>query len=240
MPVPRPDRAPDGGERLSSGLTLYRPELVLTDPGPCEQVAWTRARVVKGTFDRVASLLTVVLLLPVLLAIWLAVRLSSRGPALFRQARAGRDGRVFTILKFRTMYPGSERMLVDLIDRNDSDGVVFKMREDPRVTPVGRVLRRLSLDELPQFINVLTGSMAIVGPRPHPVAEAARYDARSRRRLGVKPGLTGLWQVSGRSNLSWEDSVNLDLQYIENWSLRLDAVVMLKTVRAVFRADGAY
>ncbi len=199
------------------------------------------ALVVKSVIDRALALIAALVLLPVLLLIALAVRCTSGGPALFRQTRVGRDGRAFTMLKFRTMYDGAELRLRELLDRNDSvGGVLFKMREDPRVTPLGRILRRFSLDELPQLLNVLTGSMSLVGPRPPLPAEVARYGPHARRRMLVKPGLTGLWQISGRSDLSFEDAVRLDLLYVETWSLALDAKVLVRTVRAVVRGDGAY
>jgi exopolysaccharide biosynthesis polyprenyl glycosylphosphotransferase len=195
----------------------------------------------KAVIDRVVALVGLLVLLPLLLGIAVAVRCSSRGPVLFRQTRVGRHGRTFSIVKFRSMYDGAERRLGELLASNDSaGGVLFKMREDPRVTPVGRFLRRLSFDELPQLLNVLTGSMSLVGPRPPLPAEVARHGESARRRQLVKPGITGLWQVSGRSNLSWEDSIQLDLQYVESWSLALDTAVLLKTVPAVLRAEGAY
>ena len=196
---------------------------------------------VKASVDRVLALIAILVLMPLLLVLVLAVRTSSSGPALFRQRRVGRDGRTFTMLKFRTMYDDAESRLVELLDRNESaGGVLFKMREDPRVTPLGRFLRRSSLDELPQLVNVLAGTMSLVGPRPPLPSEVARYGADARRRLLVKPGLTGLWQISGRSDLSFEDAVRLDLAYVENWSLALDTKVLVRTVRAVVRGDGAY
>jgi lipopolysaccharide/colanic/teichoic acid biosynthesis glycosyltransferase len=145
------------------------------------------------------------------------------------------------MLKFRSMYVGAERQVSELIDNNEAaDGLLFKMRNDPRVTRVGRVLRRRSLDELPQLINVLTGSMSLVGPRPPLPTEVAQYGDEMRRRLLVKPGLTGLWQISGRSDLSWEESVRLDLHYVENWSLATDVSILVKTFGAVVRSVGAY
>ena len=208
---------------------------------PSDVAVGGRALVVKHVLDRIAALTALVLLSPLLIVIACAVRCSSRGPALFRQTRIGRGGRPFTMLKFRSMHAGAETRLAELLMWNDSaGGVLFKLRDDPRTTPVGRVLRRLSLDELPQLLNVLGGSMSLVGPRPPLPSEVARYDAQARRRLLVKPGLTGLWQVSGRSNLSWEESIRLDLDYIERWSLALDTVVLLRTLPAVLRADGAY
>src|SRR6185503_2425478 len=160
-----------------------------------------------------------------------------RGPALFRQTRVGRDGSHFTLWKFRTMVVGADRVA---LASNDVDGPLFKLRADPRVTPVGRVLRRWSLDELPQLVNVLRGEMSLVGPRPPLPSEVARYGDDVRRRLLVKPGLTGLWQVSGRSDLPWEECVRLDLRYVENWSPALDLMILWKTAFAVLGRSGAY
>jgi lipopolysaccharide/colanic/teichoic acid biosynthesis glycosyltransferase len=159
---------------------------------------------------------------------------------LYRQERVGLNGRPFTMLKFRSMVVDADSRLDTLRDENLGDGLLFKMREDPRVTPVGRWLRRLSLDELPQLLNVLGGSMSLVGPRPPLPSEVARYDNSVRRRLLVKPGLTGLWQISGRSDLPWDEAVRLDLRYVENWSLSLDLLILWKTVRAVLGGSGAY
>ena len=210
-----------------------RPAPVVPDRRP--------ALMVKTVFDRITALLALVVLSPVLAVFAVAVRCTSQGPALFRQTRVGRHGRTFTMLKFRSMYEGAERQLSELLASNDVDGgVLFKMREDPRITPVGRVMRRFSIDELPQLINVLTGSMSLVGPRPPLPEEVRCYGADAHRRLLVKPGLTGLWQVSGRSDLSWEDAIQLDLQYVETWSLALDTAVLFRTVPAVLRAQGAY
>ncbi len=197
--------------------------------------------VLKAGIDQVGATLLSVALAPLFAVIMIAVYATSPGPALFRQRRVGLHGRDFTVLKFRTMYQGSDRLQDDLVDLNEHVGVLFKIRRDPRVTPVGRFLRRYSLDELPQIWNVLTGSMSLVGPRPPLRSEVDRYpgDLR-RRRLLVKPGITGLWQVSGRSDLSWEETVRLDLQYVENWSVLLDVSVLWKTLRAVLLGRGAY
>jgi exopolysaccharide biosynthesis polyprenyl glycosylphosphotransferase len=197
-------------------------------------------RVVKGGVDRSAALMALVALAPVLLAIGLAVSLSSPGPVLFRQERIGLNGRRFTMFKFRSMVVDADERIAALREANESDGLLFKMRSDPRVTPVGRWLRRLSLDELPQLLNVLGGSMALVGPRPPLPSEVARYDSSVSRRLLVKPGLTGLWQISGRSDLPWEEAVRLDLRYVENWTLAMDIQIIWKTVAAVLRSRGAY
>jgi exopolysaccharide biosynthesis polyprenyl glycosylphosphotransferase len=197
-------------------------------------------RVVKGGLDRTAAALAVVLLAPVLLTIAAAIKLTSPGPVLYRQERVGVNGQAFTMLKFRSMVVDADRQVDDLMAQNISDGLLFKMRSDPRVTPVGRLLRRLSLDELPQLFNVLGGSMSLVGPRPPLPGEVARYDTSVHRRLLVKPGLTGLWQVSGRSDLPWDEAVRLDLRYVENWSLAMDLLILAKTVRAVASRSGAY
>jgi exopolysaccharide biosynthesis polyprenyl glycosylphosphotransferase len=197
-------------------------------------------RLVKELVDRLGALILLVLFGPVLLAVALCVRVTSRGPVLFRQVRVGRDGGEFRIFKFRSMYVDAEARLAELRHLNEHDGVLFKIRDDPRVTPVGRWLRRFSLDELPQLLNVLAGQMSLVGPRPPLPQEVAAYADDVRRRLAVKPGMTGLWQVSGRSDLSWEETVRLDLRYVENWSLSLDLVILLRTMTAVVRSSGAY
>ncbi|KUL29326.1 sugar transferase [Actinoplanes awajinensis] len=198
------------------------------------------SRLVKDLVDRVGALVLLMLFAPVLLGVALCVRLTSRGPVLFRQVRVGRDGQMFRIFKFRSMYVDAEARLTELRHLNEHDGVLFKIRDDPRITPVGQWLRRFSLDELPQLLNVLSGRMSLVGPRPPLPTEVAAYADDVRRRLAVKPGMTGLWQVSGRSDLSWEEAVRLDLRYVENWSLSLDLVILLRTMTAVVRSSGAY
>jgi exopolysaccharide biosynthesis polyprenyl glycosylphosphotransferase len=197
-------------------------------------------RITKAVYDRAFALLALVMLAPVLLAICAWIRLHDGGPALFRQTRIGLNGREFTLYKFRTMVVDAEKQKQDLLAHNEHDGVLFKIREDPRVTVPGRLLRRWSLDELPQLLNILQGNMSLVGPRPPLPDEVALYGDDVRRRLLVKPGLTGLWQVSGRANLSWEDSIMLDLRYVENWSLPLDLHILWRTGRAVIRGVGAY
>jgi exopolysaccharide biosynthesis polyprenyl glycosylphosphotransferase len=178
---------------------------------------------------------------PLLLTTALAVKLTSRGPVFYRQERIGLGGQPFRMLKFRTMVDGADTMVEQLRVLNEADsGVLFKIRDDPRVTPVGRFLRRYSLDELPQFINVLKRDMSVVGPRPPLAREVDAYDEQARRRLLVRPGITGLWQISGRSDLSWEDTVRLDLFYVENWSMVADLLIAVKTARAVFCHQGAY
>jgi exopolysaccharide biosynthesis polyprenyl glycosylphosphotransferase len=198
-------------------------------------------RGVKSVFDLVAAALLVVLLAPVLVAIAVAVRLTSPGPALYRHRRVGRGGAEFTCLKFRTMDVDADIRRRELDHLNERrEGPLFKIRHDPRITPLGAWLRRYSLDELPQLINVLGGSMSLVGPRPPLPAEASGYDDDVRRRLLVKPGLTGLWQVSGRAEIPWPEAVRLDLSYVDNWSPRLDARILLRTAGAVVRGTGAY
>jgi exopolysaccharide biosynthesis polyprenyl glycosylphosphotransferase len=196
----------------------------------------------KSLFDRIGAGLALLVLSPLLAACALAVRLDrdAPGPALFRQVRVGRDGRTFAIYKFRTMRHDAEDLLANLRLANEHDGVLFKVRADPRITRAGRFLRRYSLDELPQLVNVLRGEMSLVGPRPPLPTEVAEYPADMRRRLVVKPGLTGLWQVSGRADLAWEEAMRLDLRYVENWSLTLDLIILMRTASAVLRASGAY
>ena len=179
------------------------------------------------------------LALPMLVIVVL-IRTTSEGPALFRQTRVGRGGRDFQVLKFRTMVNDAEKVKTTLLDENESNGVLFKIRNDPRITRVGGFLRRYSLDELPQLLNVVRGEMSLVGPRPPLPEEVERYGTDMRRRLVVKPGMTGLWQVSGRSDLTWEESVRLDLRYVENWSLILDLQILCKTWSAVTKGEGAY
>ena len=195
---------------------------------------------VKEIVDRVVAAVNLLLLGPVMAVIALGVRLSSPGPVIFRQVRVGREGEVFTVYKFRTMVVDAEKHLEALWELSEGNGVLFKLKDDPRVTRFGRVLRRWSLDELPQLWNVLTGTMSLVGPRPALPTEAERWGRSTARRLLVKPGITGLWQVSGRSDLTWEDSVRLDLYYVENWSFAGDIQILWKTVSAVVQGKGAY
>ena len=194
----------------------------------------------KRAFDLVAAGAALVVLAPVLAAIAVAVRTSSRGPVLFRQERVGKRGRTFEVLKFRTMVPNAEELLADLADRNEGAGPLFKMTTDPRVTKIGRFLRSTSLDELPQLWNVVRNEMSLVGPRPALPGEMADWDDELYARLRVKPGITGMWQVSGRSSTSFEEYTRLDLYYVDNWSLVVDLAILAKTVPAVLRSDGAY
>ncbi|MEU9233454.1 sugar transferase [Streptomyces subrutilus] len=196
--------------------------------------------VLKSALDRVGAAVGLLLLSPFFLGIVLAIRFGSRGPAFYRQRRIGRDGVPFVMWKFRTMVLDADARKAELAGHNENDGLMFKMRRDPRVTRVGRLLRRTSMDELPQLINVLTGDMSLVGPRPPLPEEVAKYDEVELRRLTVRPGMTGLWQISGRSDLSWDETIQLDLQYVDNWSFTSDVDVMGRTLRAVVDGRGAY
>ncbi|UKA58000.1 sugar transferase [Arthrobacter sp. FW306-2-2C-D06B] len=197
-------------------------------------------RVAKRLFDVAVSACLIVLFSPLLAVLALMVKLDSPGPILFRQERVGFEGAPFRMLKFRSMVLDAEARLAELAHQNEGNGLLFKLRDDPRLTRTGGFLRRYSLDELPQLFNVLSGSMSLVGPRPPLPKEVAAYEQDVRRRLLVKPGVTGLWQVSGRSNLSWQDSIRLDLYYVENWSLAGDLIILLRTARAVITGHGAY
>ncbi|WP_235916143.1 sugar transferase [Antrihabitans cavernicola] len=194
----------------------------------------------KHAFDVCFAAVALLLIAPVMIWAALAVRMTSRGPVFYRSERMGIDGKPFKMIKFRSMYEDADRHLDALVRQNQGAGLLFKMRNDPRVTPVGRILRKYSLDELPQFLNVLRGEMSVVGPRPPLRREVDAYDGVVRRRLLVKPGVTGLWQVSGRSDLSWDESVRLDLYYVENWSMLQDLLIIKKTLNAVTGSQGAY
>jgi exopolysaccharide biosynthesis polyprenyl glycosylphosphotransferase len=200
------------------------------------------SQLLKSAVDRVGAGLLLVLLGPVLAVLALRVRTDSPGPALYRQTRVGRHGRLFTVYKLRTMCADADRIVEELEHANesDSDGVLFKIKRDPRITRFGAMLRKYSLDELPQLINVVRGEMSLIGPRPALPCEVRGYDEDVLRRLDVRPGMTGLWQVSGRSDLCWADTVRLDLQYVDNWSWRLDADIAVRTVTAVLSHRGAY
>lgn len=198
------------------------------------------SRFAKTAFDRVGAFGLLLVLAPLLLIAALAIKLSDRGPVFFRQERIGLDGKPFFITKFRTMVVNADRMLTDLAEANEADSVLFKIREDPRITSTGKFLRRYSLDELPQLFNVLRGEMSLVGPRPPLASEVELYPPAMHRRLLVRPGMTGLWQVSGRSDLSFEEAVRLDLHYVENFSIVGDLIILVQTVKAVAFAKGAY
>ncbi|HLZ70658.1 MAG TPA: sugar transferase [Dehalococcoidia bacterium] len=222
------------GEAVSRDTPAEVPQL-------CHAASWNGwQRPAKRAMDVVGASILLIVLAPLLLAIALAIKLDSRGPILFRQTRLGKDGRFFSFLKFRSMVADAEARQAELDALNEADGPIFKMKHDPRLTRVGRFIRKTSLDELPQLWNVLRGEMSLVGPRPPVPKEAARYEAWQHGRLAVKPGMTGLWQVSGRSNVRFSEMVKLDFQYIERWSLWLDLKILLLTVVAVIRTDGAY
>jgi exopolysaccharide biosynthesis polyprenyl glycosylphosphotransferase len=193
----------------------------------------------KTAMDRICAVLGLLILLPVFAIIGLAIKITDPGPVFFRQRRIGHEGRTFRVWKFRTMYTDAEERLATLVDLNESDGLLFKMKDDPRVTPIGRFLRASSLDELPQLINVIIGDMSLVGPRPLPAGDDD-FEGAARRRLLVRPGMTGLWQVSGRSDTTWEEAVRLDLYYVDNWSLAYDLSILWRTVGVVFARKGAY
>jgi exopolysaccharide biosynthesis polyprenyl glycosylphosphotransferase len=197
-------------------------------------------RIQKRAFDFCFALAALAAVVPILLIAAVAIKATSSGPVFYASERIGYGGKHFKVLKLRTMVADADKKLKNLIDRNECDGHLFKIRDDPRITPVGRVLRRFSIDELPQFINVIRQEMSVVGPRPLFSFEAEEYDSDFQRRLLVKPGVTGLWQVSGRSDLSWEDALRLDLSYVDNWSMSSDIVIIAKTIRSVFEHRGAY
>lgn len=217
--------------RPVEGLPLMHVELPQYEGGK---------HVLKRALDIFASGGALLFLMPFMLLIAWLVRRDSDGPVLFRQERVGRGGKPFYMLKFRSMVQTAEDDLAGLLDKNEGAGVLFKMKNDPRVTGIGRFLRKYSLDELPQLWNVFRGEMSLVGPRPPLQSEVAAYGERVHRRLYIKPGLTGMWQVNGRSNLDWDESVRLDLYYVENWSLTGDLVIMWRTIRVLRNASGAY
>ncbi len=223
------------GPRIHMRPVAGLPLLHVEQPQAGKAGGWS-----KRAFDVVVASVLLLVLAPVLLAVALVVKLHDGGPVFFRQARVGRAGQSFPMMKFRSMASDAEARLADLLALNESDGLLFKIRNDPRITPVGRFMRRYSVDEIPQLFNVLRGDMSLVGPRPPLLSEVDHYADDVRRRLLVRPGLTGLWQVSGRSSLSWDESVRLDLFYVDNWTMTSDLVIMAKTVRAVLRATGAY
>ncbi|MEU1971951.1 sugar transferase [Microbacterium sp. NPDC019599] len=223
------------GPRISlrplDGLPLIRVKIPEFEGG---------VHVLKRAFDIGFATLALIPILLITPLIALVIKLDSRGPVFFRQTRVGRDGRHFGMLKFRTMTADAEARLESLRGQNEGSGPLFKLRHDPRITRVGAVLRKFSLDELPQFFNVLVGDMSVVGPRPPLPGEVTEYDGTVSRRLYIKPGITGLWQVSGRSDLSWEESVRLDLRYVENWSLTSDLMIMWRTAKVMVASKGAY
>ncbi len=256
----RPEDDPDFIKRLSWELEGTAAELILSsrladvagprislrpvDGMPLIHVKIPRfeggVHALKRAMDILVAALALIPIGLVLPIIALAITLDDRGPVFFRQTRIGRDGREFGILKFRTMSVDAEARLAALKAQNEGSGLLFKMKSDPRITRVGAILRKFSLDELPQFWNVLLGDMSVVGPRPPLPSEVGEYDGMVFRRLYIKPGITGLWQVSGRSDLSWDESVRLDLRYVENWSIMTDLMIMWRTAQAMVRPSGAY
>jgi exopolysaccharide biosynthesis polyprenyl glycosylphosphotransferase len=256
----RPERDPDFIKRLGWELEGTASELVLCDrladvAGP--RLSFTpidglpmikvqiptyegAKHILKRALDIVVSaiaLVPIILITPILA---LLIKLDSPGPVFFFQERVGRDGKPFQIVKFRSMHADAEQRLAALKAVNEGSGLLFKMKNDPRITRVGRVLRKLSFDELPQFWNVLAGEMSVVGPRPPLPSEVSDYDGTVSRRLYIKPGITGLWQVSGRSDLDWDESIRLDLRYVENWSVITDLQIMWRTARVMIAPKGAY
>lgn len=224
------------GSRIHVQAVAGMPLMHLQEPQYAEAGAWP-----KLAFDRVFAFAAILTFSPLLLAAACLVKLTSSGPIFFRQRRVGLDGEAFDMLKFRSMRVGADAELAGLLAaQGSSDTPLFKVQNDPRLTKAGAFLRRYSIDELPQLFNVLRGDMSVVGPRPQVAAEVELYDAQAYRRLTVRPGMTGLWQVSGRSDLSWEDAIRLDTYYVENWSLTGDLVILWKTLRAVLGSSGAY
>ncbi len=203
-------------------------------PAPPRPATWKRP------FDLVLSLILLAPLVPIFAMVAALVKLTSPGPVFFVQTRIGRDGAPFAILKFRSMYLDAEARRAALLAQSDRDGLCFKARNDPRITPVGRWLRRLSLDELPQILNVVQGTMSLVGPRPALPSEVAAYPARALQRLAVLPGITGLWQVSGRAEIGFDGMIDLDIAYVRSASLRTDLAILLRTFNAVLSGRGAY
>ncbi len=215
--------------------SFFGAPMICYDPAPI----MSAPIVVKAILDRALAALGILMAAPVMISAAIAVRFSSSGPVIFRQPRCGLNGRMFTLFKFRTMVRDAEALKAGLMRFNEVDGAAFKMKNDPRITPVGRFLRKTSIDELPQLFNILKGDMSFVGPRPPLAEELARYDRWQRRKLSMKPGLTCLWQISGRSDVSFAEWMKLDLEYIDNWSLKKDAEILVRTVPAVLKGTGA-
>lgn len=228
---------------LSNHKTDFPPSDLTADVLPLQtssRCASSADTALRRALDLTVSVLALLLLLPLLALIALWIRLDSSGPVLFVQTRVGKDGCEFSVFKFRSMFTNAEASLHTVLATNERSGPVFKMRQDPRVTRSGRFLRRCSLDEVPQLLNVLRGEMSLVGPRPALPREVALYTPEQRERLAVLPGLTGLWQVSGRANLSFEESVALDLDYVQRQSVWLNLSLLLRTIPAVLTGHGAY
>jgi exopolysaccharide biosynthesis polyprenyl glycosylphosphotransferase len=231
-----PHREDASAHMAVSYVPLGRTPLLIVETPTLHPVA----RAIKAVFDRIVATLILICISPVLLLISAAILLSEGRPVFYSQERIGRNGKPFRCFKFRTMHPDADQRLEELLSLNEADGPLFKIKDDPRITGIGSFLRSHSLDELPQFFNVLGGSMSVVGPRPPLPNEAATYNEREARRLLVKPGITGLWQVEGRSDLPWDEAVYLDLLYVEHWSPLLDLAIIARTLRAVIRPAGAY
>ena len=193
---------------------------------------------VKRFLDIGLSVIGIILLLPIFFLLIILIKLDSKGPVFFRQERVTQYGRIFKIYKFRTMVVNAESLKESLLSQNEQEGPVFKIKHDPRVTKIGQYLRKTSLDELPQFINVLKGEMAVVGPRPPIPSEVKQYQRWQNRRLSMKPGITCIWQVSGRNSIPFDQWMKMDMQYIDTWSLKLDMIILLKTVKVVLTGDG--
>jgi exopolysaccharide biosynthesis polyprenyl glycosylphosphotransferase len=228
----------------ASSLEISKPTISHDMGFPFLEVGSPRLDSMPWAFKRIldigGSFAGLILLSPLLVTVAMLIKLTSPGPVFFRQKRVGADEKVFTCYKFRSMYQDAERRQAELEARNEAGSVIFKVKNDPRITPVGRFIRRWSIDELPQLINVFTGEMSLIGPRPLPVRDFELMSEQDKQRLGTVPGITGFWQISGRSDLSFEEMLRLDLYYIENWSLLLDARILLKTLMVVLRHDGAY
>jgi exopolysaccharide biosynthesis polyprenyl glycosylphosphotransferase len=225
---------------ISSGRIAMRPVGGLPLVHVEQPQSLGASRGLKRVFDFLGGSVLLLLAAPVMLVFAVAIKLQDGGPVLFRQTRVGRDGELFECLKFRSMVVDAEARLSGVTHLNENDGVLFKVQRDPRITRVGRIIRRYSIDELPQLVNVINGDMSLVGPRPALPSEVRRYAPDVQRRLHVRPGMTGLWQVSGRSDLSWDDTVRLDLYYVDNWSIVQDLSIMARTLHAVARSRGAY
>lgn len=225
-------------KRLQSSTGLHRGRLT------AKKWVWFAviggSRALKLLFDMAVGLAMFLMAIPIFLFLAFAIKIDSKGPVFFKQIRVGRHGRLFSMFKFRTMRTDAEKIKAELADQNETGGVIFKMKDDPRITRVGKYLRKLSLDELPQVMNVLRGEMSIVGPRPPVPSEVAEYSPADRRRLEAQPGLTCLWQVSGRSDIPFDGQVRLDVEYIETRSLWRDTVILFRTVPAVLLGRGAY
>lgn len=229
-------RERDAARRRSSGNVVFFPGVEGGRLGSATRIE----RAAKRSIDLILGTLTILAFSPILLTVALAIKLNSPGPVFHRQIRIGQDGTPFTFLKFRSMYINAEARKADLGTHNEATGPIFKIKDDPRITPIGRIIRKLSIDETPQLVHVLTGRMSLVGPRPHLPEEVAAYTGLAHRRLAVKPGITGIWQVSGRSNLDFDTWIQLDLHYLDTWNLLLDLKLLLKTISAVITGRGAY